>query len=263
MLKMNQVGLTEEFITKNQIMKAFNELNISEEELLLVYGDLSQNSNVIGGAQTVIEGLYEVLEMNATIVMPAHSLKQNCPTFFDETLPKEILSVVKENTPAFDKELTAISSGELATTFAMNNRVIRSNHPVASFLALGQKASWMMSNHQLDSMFGDYSPMQKLYAQDAKVLCLDMDYEMITAFHYIEYLVNRNEKISHEAMINENGERVHVQFEDLALNSSKFNEIGKQYEESREILKIMVGSMEYKVLDFKDFIDFGVNYLSK
>ena len=56
---------------------------------------------VIGGAQTVIEAIYEVAGYHTTIIMPAHKINQSCPrTFFDETLPKKWKSAVCKQTPA-------------------------------------------------------------------------------------------------------------------------------------------------------------------
>ena len=263
MTKVNQTGMDEKTITKSQLTETFKELNIAKEDLLIIYGDLSQSNHVIGGSQSVIEALYEELEGHATIVMPAHSTGQTCPTFFNEALSPEQLTYLKDQIPAFNKELTTISSGELAKTFAINNQVSRSEHPITSFLALGRKSEWVLSNHSLDSMFGEKSPLQKLYAQGAKILCLDTDYQSITALHYMEAVANCRQLRTHEAIINEKGERAHVEFEDLDYNSKDFNEIGRHFEESKNVLISTAGTAICRLIDFREIIDFGAEYLTK
>ena len=255
--------MEQKMITKKEILKAFEELKLRNEELLLVYGQLQKDQYWVGGAQAVLEALYEAAGFNTTIVMPAHELNQPCPTFFDKQLAPDLLAMVKDYTPAFNLERSPIISGELAQVFGLNKRVVRSNHPLASFLSLGRKANWLMENHQLDSMFGEGSPLQKLYAQGAKILCLDSNYESITAFHYLAYVVKEREKKLYEAVIQKKGQPTLIEFEDLALDSKTFNEIGARYEIERHLVKTIIGTKECSLIDYRDFIEFGVNYIRK
>ena len=193
--------------------------------------------------------------------MPAHSINQTCPTFFDESLPKKWKSTIYKHTPAFDSEVSPILAGDVSETFARNRNVCRSEHPIASYLASGRKADWFMANHQLQSMFGENSPLQKLYAQDAKILCLGVDYTQLTALHLAEYLANCRTKTTHEAVILENGKRALVEFEDLALDSSQFNELGAAYEQITNVPKYSVGGGSCFLLDYRSLIDFATDYL--
>ncbi len=184
------ISKTTKPVTKADWLKLLKQLNLASEELLIVYTDLKSFDYVIGGAQTIIEAIYEVAGYHTTIIMPAHSINQTCPTFFDESLPKKWKSTIYKHTPAFDSEVSPILAGDVSETFARNRNVCRSEHPIASYLASGRKADWFMANHQLQSMFGENSPLQKLYAQDAKILCLGVDYTQLTALHLAEYLAN-------------------------------------------------------------------------
>lgn len=251
------------FVTKKEVVKAFKNLGIASGDLLLVYGLLPQTDEIIGSSQTIIEALFEAVDYQATIVMPAHSLHQKQPTFFDEAASEEKLQVLKQEMPAFDPHVSPILSGELAATLILDRNVVRSDHPIASFIALGQKAKWLMINHQLNSMFGYESPLQKLYAQGAKILCLGADYQTITALHLSEYFAGNHSLVTHEAVIMKNGERTLVQFEDLALDSTIYNEIGREYEKSKQVSKTMIGTLECRLLDYQDIVDFSAAILSK
>jgi aminoglycoside 3-N-acetyltransferase len=154
-----------------------------------------------------------------------------------------------------------VVSNDLAKNFALNKNAVRSNHPVASFVAMGRKAEWLMDNHDLNSMFGFKSPLHKLYAQGAKVLCLGVNYETVTALHLMEYLSGSRSVKKHEAVISKNGERSLVEFEDLALNSKVFNEIGEMYEQAKKVTKSKIGSLEMTLLDYQEIVDFGAQKL--
>lgn len=248
-------------ITKGDFIKVFKQLNLAEHELLMVYADLKSFDYVIGGAQAVIEAIYEVAGYHTTIVMPAHSINQSCPTFFDETLPKKWNNMIRKQMPAFDKELSPILGGEIPETFARNQNVSRSEHPIASYLATGIKSDWFMANHQLTSMFGEKSPLQKLYAQGAKILCLGVEYSQLTALHLAEYFSNCCEKKVYEAVLTVNGKRTLVEFEDLKLDSTIFNQIGLIYEKDTQVQKYSIGNSKCYLLDYRSLIDFSTEYL--
>ena len=255
------ISNTKKPITKSDWLKALKQLKVDQQELLIVYADLKAFDYVIGGAQTVIEAIYEVAGYHTTIIMPAHKINQSCPTFFDETLPKKWKSAVCKQTPAFDPELSPILSGAISETFSRNKNVCRSEHPIASYLAAGKKADWFMANHQLESMFGEKSPLQKLYAQDAKILCLGVDYSQLTALHLAEYFANCRDKMNHEAVIIQNGKRTLVEFEDLSLDSSRFNELGQAYEQSNEVQTYPLGGVMCSLIDYRSLIDFATEFL--
>ncbi len=249
-------------ITKADVVKQLKKLKLADLDLLVVYANLEAFDYIIGGAQTIVEAIYEVTGYLTTIVMPAHSIHQSCPTFFDEALPKKWKELMVKHTPAYNESLSPILSGEVAEAFARMPRVYRSAHPVASYLASGRKAAWFMSGHQLGSMFGEQSPVQKLYAQDAKVLCLGIDYNQLTALHLAEYYADCRPKKMHEAIVNQEGEAKLAEFEDLAFDSTSFNEIGAAYEAANHEVPVFgIGKTTCKLVDYRTLIDFATDYL--
>ena len=110
-------------------------------------------------------------------------------------------------------------------------------------------------------MFGEKSPLQKLYAQGAKVLCLGVEYSQLTALHLAEYFSNCCEKKMYEAVLTVNGKRTLVEFEDLKLDSTKFNQIGLVYEKNTQVLKYSIGNSLCYLLDYQSLINFSTEYL--
>ena len=52
-----------------------------------------------------------------------------------------------------------------------------------------------------------------------------------------------------------------VEFEDLALDSSQFNELGAAYEQITNVPKYSVGGGSCFLLDYRSLIDFATDYL--
>lgn len=53
---------------------------------------------------------------------------------------------------------------------------IRSDHPARSVCAWGKHAAYLTENHDLSNIFGDGSPIGKLYELNGKVLLLGTGY---------------------------------------------------------------------------------------
>ena len=246
-----------EWITKKDILEKLEKLELKDEEILLVYGDISETSKIVGGVQTVMEAIFETVGYHTTIVMPAHRLS-NKPLFFDPTLPP----AVREHVPAFDVDLTPVASGNLAQALAMHKSTVRSAHPLASFIAMGRKATWLMNGHQKNTMFGSGSPLEKAYAQGAKLLCIGNLSEHLTALHLLNYLSEEKETFIYEAPVSLAGKRQTMKFEDLKLDGSAYGEILGKFAQKYEVGRVQVGDFSASLLDYRELIDFGAKHIS-
>ena len=61
------ISKTTKPVTKADWLKLLKQLNLASEELLIVYTDLKSFDYVIGGAQTIIEAIYEVAGYHTTV----------------------------------------------------------------------------------------------------------------------------------------------------------------------------------------------------
>lgn len=66
--------------------------------------------------------------------------------------------------------------GAVAEMFRQMPGSIRSDHPARSVCAWGKHAAYLTENHDLSNIFGDGSPIGKLYKLNGKVLPLGTGY---------------------------------------------------------------------------------------
>ena len=74
--------------------------------------------------------------------------------------------------------------GEIVECFRTYPNVVRSNHPLGSFLCMGKHAVEITMNHSLSMSFGEESPLRKIYDLDGYVLLMVLDMIPIRLFIY-------------------------------------------------------------------------------
>ena len=143
----------------------------------MVHTALSQIGYVCGGAQTVIEALLEAVGEAGTVMMPTQSWKNLDPEDgVHWSVEKEYWHIIRENWPAYDKRITPTNTmGAVAEMFRSWPGVIRSDHPARSVAAWGTHAEYLASNHDLSNIFGEGSPIGKLYELNGDVLLIGVD----------------------------------------------------------------------------------------
>jgi aminoglycoside 3-N-acetyltransferase len=110
--------------------------------------------------------------------------------------------------------------------------VLRSDHPVTSFAAMGPNADYLTADHVLEDDTGDRSPVGRLYELDGDVLLLGVTHWNNTSLHLAEarahYAGKRNLRSSSAMMVA--GTRQWVEYETLSTYSDDFGAIGKAFE---------------------------------
>ncbi len=172
-------------ITKSEIKEAFAQIGLRAGTVVMVHTSLSAIGYVCGGAQTVIEALTETVEPEGTIMMPAQSWKNRDPEDgVHWNAEEEYWQIIRDNWPAYDKRITPTNTmGAVAEMFRSWPGAIRSDHPARSVAAWGKNADYLVSNHDLSNIFGDGSPIGKLYELDGSVLLIGVGYDKNTSLH--------------------------------------------------------------------------------
>ena len=158
-------------ITKKEIKEAFAQIGLRPGTVVMVHTSLSAIGYVCGGAQTVIEALTETVGPEGTIMMPTQSWKNLDPEDgVHWNTEEEYWQIIRDNWPAYDKRITPTNTmGAVAEMFRSWPGVLRSDHPARSVAAWGKNAEYLVSNHDLSNIFGDGSPIGKLYELDGSV----------------------------------------------------------------------------------------------
>ncbi len=240
---------------------------VRRDDVLLAHCSLSAFGTVVGGEQTVIAALREVVGSAGTIVMPAQSWQLCDPDYLDDpALDAAQRELVRRALPAFDPRLTPTRTmGVVAELFRTLPGVRRSPHPHRSFSAWGASADAITLAQPLDAPFGEESPLAALYARDAKVVLLGVGYESCTALHLAEMRSGRAlaRTVPNGAPVRVTGERTWVTWDEPVLEDADFPALGAAFERAAGVLPARVGGAECRVVSMVALVDFALQAMNE
>ncbi|MDF2845255.1 MAG: aminoglycoside phosphotransferase [Herbinix sp.] len=252
-------------VLKEDLVKGFKELGLKEGDNVIVHTSLGSLGYVCGGAQIIIEALLETLTDRGTLLMPTQSWKNLDPeagVHWEE--PKEWWQFIRENWPAYDKDITPTNTmGAVAEMFRKWPGAIRSSHPARSFAAKGASAEYLIKDHDLCDIFGEASPVGKLYALDGKVLLIGVGYDKNTSLHLAdvraEYPGKRYAKESSAMLVD--GMRQWVSYETLVVDGEDFEQLGEAFEALASVNKGNIGNAVVTCMNQRELVDFAVHWI--
>jgi len=252
-------------IIKKDVTNALSELGLRQGDIVMVHTTLSGIGYVCGGAQTIIEALTETVGENGTVMMPTQSWKNLDPDAgVHGEVPEEYWDVIRENWPAYNKKLTPTNTmGAVAEMFRSWPGAIRSDHPARSVAAWGKYAEYIASNHDLSNIFGEGSPIGKLYELDGKVLLIGVGYNKNTSLHLADVRAEypgKHNGVEHSAIL-ENGKRIWKAYETLVVDGEDFVEIGAAFEKHHPVSKTTLGNAELRLMSQRELVDFAVAWI--
>ena len=252
-------------ITKSDILSVFQSLGIKNGCTVMVHTSLSKLGYVCGGAQTVIEALIEAVSEEGTIMMPTQSWKNLDPEDgVHWEIGKEYWQIIRDNWPAYDKRITPTNTmGAVAEMFRSWPGTLRSDHPSRSVAAWGKNAEYLVSDHDLSNIFGDGSPIGKLYELDGDVLLIGVDHDKNTSLHLADarsVYPGKHNCIEHSAVC-ENGKRIWKEYETLFVDGEDFIQIGTAFEQQNTVRKMTLGNAELRFMKQRKLVDFAVDWI--
>ncbi len=167
-------------ITKEDIKSGLQDLGVKKGSILGVHSSLSSFGHVIGGANTVLEALFETNGQTGTIVMSTYLLGRPV-----ELTKQDIASGIswKVKRFAFDDFSSPSGMGVIADTFRQRPDVVRWYHPIHSVSAWGKNA---------DTFCQSFKP---LVESGGKILLLGVQMDRCSALHIAEGKVQLPEDI--------------------------------------------------------------------
>lgn len=266
-LKKGEKKMSKKLVIKSDIIKALEEVGVKKGQNIMVHTSLSSIGYIPGGARDVIEALIETVGSEGTIMMPTQSWRNLDPeTGVHWEVDKDLWDIVRENIPAYDKKLTPTNTmGAVAEMFRLWDGAIRSDHPARSVAALGKNAEYLTKDHDLSNIFGEGSPVGKLYELDGYVLLIGVGYDKNTSLHLADVRAEypgKHNCTEHSAIM-ENGKRVWKAYDTLFVDGEDFEDIGKAFEETHEIKEVKLGDAVVKLMKQRDVVDFAVEWIEK
>lgn len=254
-------------VLKQDVLDALKRVGVGGGQTVMVHASLSSLGFVCGGAQVVIEALLESVGAEGTIMMPAQSWKNLDPAagvHWEE--PEEWWQAIRDHWPAYNREITPTNTmGAVAEMFRKWPGTLRSGHPARSVAAKGKHAPYLTGEHTLSNIFGDGSPIGKLYELDGYVLLMGVGYDKNTSLHLADARAEypgKHDCIEHSAVM-ENGERVWKAYSTLFVDGEDFTEIGAAFEKARSVQKTSLGGGTITFMRQRELVDFAVNWIER
>ena len=249
-------------VTKDDLIHKFSQLGIKRGDTLLVHASLSSLGYVVGGAEALYLALREVIGIEGTIVVPSQTVEISDPASWQyPPVPDEWHAVIRDTMPAYSKELSySKAMGAFSQFIGILPDSIRSNHPMYSFTAIGEKASEIIGQDSFDFPFGDKSPLGRMYLIGAKVLMIGTDFETNTSLHLAENRLNREVIHEKSKILTENGEKW-VSFKNIELDIyDDYLEVQKNFMEQYTVNHISINESNVYFFDMKECVDFAEHY---
>lgn len=259
----NKGRTVKKIINKKELIEELKELGLRQGMIIEVHSSLSSFGYVVGGAQTIVDALIEVVGYNGTILMPLHCQGNSEPSIWSNPpCPPEMVAKVRQGLPIFHrKETDAYNMGQVVDNLRRRDGVLISEHPNRAYIAWG-KYSKLLCNHQsLNFAWSQESPAARLYELKGHVLLLGVDYDKITSLHLAEYYGNLTPIAFNCAMNEDKGFRKFQRYLDLDNDSSQFHEIGALLEKKGYVQQRVIGKATCKLMPFDVALDYGVKYL--
>jgi aminoglycoside 3-N-acetyltransferase len=254
-------------LVKEDLIKQFRECGVSEGQTIFVHTSLKNLGFVVGGAETLIRALLEIVGEEGTLMMPSQTWKNLDPStgvHWEE--PEEWWPIIRAHWPAYDKEVTpAIGMGVVAEMFRKWPGAKRSDHPARSVAAVGEYAEYLTKDHDLSNIFGKGSPVDKLYELDGHILLIGVGYDKNTSLHLAETRANFDSKkfTNESSAVMVNGKREWVTYNTQAVDDVDFVRLGKEYDKTANIGIHMVGDAEVRFMRQRPLVDFATEWMEK
>ena len=254
-------------VLKQDILDALQAVGVKPGQAVMVHTSLSSLGFVCGGAQTVVQALTEAVGEDGTLMMPTQSWKNLDPTtgvHWEE--PEEWWQIIRDNWPAYDKRVTPTNTmGAVAEMFRTWPGALRSGHPARSVAAWGRYAEYLTKDHDLSNIFGEGSPIGKLYELDGYVLLIGVGYGKNTSIHLADVRAEypgKHNCTEHSAIL-ENGQRVWKAYDTLAVDGEDFEQIGEAFEAAGLAKKVPLGNGALTFMRQRDIVDFAVKWIEE
>ena len=222
-------------VNRDDIVEGLTELGVRPGSLMMVHSSLSAIGDVEGGAETVVDGLLDVLGPEGTLVVPAFTYPSAVPEVF-------------ETDWIFDPVETPSAMGAITNAARNRPEAHRSMHLWHSVTALGPLAEQITSAGGTSAWDAE-SPMAWVFKNEGWLLMLGVPYQNLTAIHIweVEFGVDYREEYDVERRVRRPDgslapvvSRVHDRIE--THPGSDFNRFGERLETAGKVQVGHVGN---------------------
>ena len=260
-------------VTRSSLARDLVSLGLKTRDLVMLHASVRAIGWVVGGPDTVIRAILDVIGPEGTLMMYAGW--EEAP-YLTIALEEGRGEAYLAECPAFDPERSRANRKWSILTEYLRTwpGARRSDHPEASVVAVGAKAAWLTEDHPLHYPYGPGSPFAKLCEAGGKVLLLGSPLNAVTVLHYAETIAEIPDKriVRYRMPILREGKRVWVEIEDIDTgegiveghsNEEYFAEIVREYLASGKGRWGTVGAAPSYLFDAAELVRFAVRWLER
>jgi aminoglycoside 3-N-acetyltransferase len=169
--------------TRTSLAADLRAIGVAPGDAVLVHAALRQVGRVIGGPDTLLSAMLDVVGAEGTVL--------GYTDWQIDDFGRDYLEF-REDVPAFDPERSRATrdNGFWPEMLRTTPGALRSGNPGASMAAIGGRAAWFVADHALDYGYGPQSPLGKLVEAKGKVLMLGATLDHMTLLHHAEHLAH-------------------------------------------------------------------------
>jgi aminoglycoside 3-N-acetyltransferase len=177
-------------VTRSHLIAALRALGVREGAVVMLHAAVGAIGWVVGGPRVVLDALLDLLTPAGTLVMLAswEGHPYDLPRWPDTQQATWLAACPPFDpltSPADHRELSILA--EYLRTWPGARR---SDHPLASVVAVGARANWLVAPHPWQYGHGPGGPLARLCEGGGAVLVLGAPLSSITLLHHAEHLAD-------------------------------------------------------------------------
>jgi aminoglycoside 3-N-acetyltransferase len=238
----------------------------------MVHTRMSALGWVIGGSETVVRALLDVLGPDGTLMAYASWAEH---VYHADDWPPERRAAYLADPPVFDPATGEIDRdyGRIPERVRTWPGAVRSSHPEASVVAVGARADWICSPHPDDDGYGAGSPFARLVEAGGSVLMLGAPLDTVTLLHHAESIADVPDKrrVTFTVRVGDTDRtytdidtsRGAFPYESLDLGDDELAVIAREALEAGIGVRGMVGSGDSVLFPALELVRFAVGWMEK
>jgi aminoglycoside 3-N-acetyltransferase len=208
--------LARQAIGRTRLATELRRLGLREGAIAMVHVRMSALGWVIGGSETVVHALLDVLGPGGTLMAYASWAEH---VYRAADWPAEHRDAYLAEPPVFDPATAEVDRdyGRIPERVRTWPGALRSAHPEAGVVAVGARAAWLCRSQLDDDAYGAHSPFARLVESGGQVLMLGAPLDTITLLHHAEAIahVARKRRVTFEILVARDGDVVRRTYTDI------------------------------------------------
>jgi aminoglycoside 3-N-acetyltransferase len=237
-----------EVITYECLINDLRKLGIKKGDKVGVHSSLKSLGHVIGGAETVINVLLDVIGPEGTLLMP----------------------LFNDPAPLIDLRSQPSRLGIIAETFRMYPGVVRSYNATHSVGVIGTDAELIAAGHEKGTQLGIDSPFHRLAKMGGWILHLGTNFNSSSIIHVAEAIAKvpyldvayPGYDITIKYIVEDGSQKV-LESKEIPGDSITFDRVRKKMEKRGLLIKGKVGMGQSVLVKGKDILDVTLEMLNE